>query len=358
MKQIILLFMLFASVQLIYSQPRIDIRLQFADGSGETRVRYLGIDSLATTGVDANFGEEALPPMPPGFEVRFDLNPFGVANQVYKDYRNAPSFPFSDTLEHRLLWQYASGATSFTINYNLPAGVQMRLQDVFTPTGLLFNSGDLVDSGSYSIPNAVVSGFTSAKLFMMYSDVIPVELTSFNAIVYGNEVTLTWQTAAELNNLGFDVEQKIEDGNWEKIGFVLGHGTSTSVNLYTFSYKLNTFYSKYSFRLKQIDLNGSAKYFQEIYINIDVPITFDLKQNYPNPFNPSTYITFSLPVEGNVKLSIYNQIGQLVDIIVNSYLQAGTYSYSWNGENQASGIYFYEIMSNDFKSTKKMLLIK
>ncbi len=88
------------------------------------------------------------------------------------------------------------------------------------------------------------------------------------------------------------------------------------------------------------------------------PNDYVLYQNYPNPFNPSTTISFSIPVEGNVTLKIFNVIGQQVDELVNENLSAGNYSFNWNASDQTSGIYFYQLQTGNFIETKKMVLLK
>ena len=90
-----------------------------------------------------------------------------------------------------------------------------------------------------------------------------------------------------------------------------------------------------------------------------IPATYSLEQNYPNPFNPSTTIEFSLPEDvSNVKLSIYNALGEKVAELVNGSLVAGRYSYQWSARNVATGMYIYELRTNKFISIKKMLLLK
>ena len=87
--------------------------------------------------------------------------------------------------------------------------------------------------------------------------------------------------------------------------------------------------------------------------------SYSLEQNYPNPFNPSTVIEFSLPEDvGNVKLSIYNALGEKVAELVNTALTAGKYSYQWNAQNVATGMYVYELRTDKFVSVKKMVLMK
>jgi hypothetical protein len=90
-----------------------------------------------------------------------------------------------------------------------------------------------------------------------------------------------------------------------------------------------------------------------------LPTVYSLEQNYPNPFNPSTVIEFSLPEDvSNVKLSIYNALGEKVAELVNSSLTAGKYQYQWNAQNVATGMYIYELRTDNFVSIKKMVLLK
>ncbi len=90
-----------------------------------------------------------------------------------------------------------------------------------------------------------------------------------------------------------------------------------------------------------------------------IPAQYSLEQNYPNPFNPSTVIEFSLPEDvSNVKLSIYNALGEKVAELVNTSLTAGKYQYQWNASNVATGMYIYELRTDKFVSVKKMILLK
>lgn len=89
-----------------------------------------------------------------------------------------------------------------------------------------------------------------------------------------------------------------------------------------------------------------------------IPATYSLEQNFPNPFNPSTVIRFSIPEISNVKLTIYNILGQKVAELVNSRLEAGNYSYNWDASGVASGIYFYELSTDNFSAIKKMMFLK
>jgi hypothetical protein len=90
-----------------------------------------------------------------------------------------------------------------------------------------------------------------------------------------------------------------------------------------------------------------------------VPSVFTLDQNYPNPFNPSTTITFSLPVSGMVTLDVYNILGTKVSTLVRRNLNAGSYTYQFDGTDLPSGVYVYRIsVADKFQQSRKMTLVK
>jgi Secretion system C-terminal sorting domain len=89
-----------------------------------------------------------------------------------------------------------------------------------------------------------------------------------------------------------------------------------------------------------------------------VPSGYKLGQNYPNPFNPVTNVEFALPKSSIVKLSVYDILGNEMEVIVNEFLTAGTYKADWNASNFPSGVYFYKLESDGFVDTKKMILVK
>ena len=90
-----------------------------------------------------------------------------------------------------------------------------------------------------------------------------------------------------------------------------------------------------------------------------IPVEYSLSQNYPNPFNPSTLIQFTLPEDvNNVSLIIYDALGQKVAELINGSMQAGYHQYQWNAVNLTSGIYVYQLRTEKFVSTKKMMLLK
>jgi len=92
--------------------------------------------------------------------------------------------------------------------------------------------------------------------------------------------------------------------------------------------------------------------------NAVLPKKFILRQNFPNPFNPNTLIDFSVPRKGNVKLEVFNVVGQRVATLVDEQMAAGNYRYDFHASNLPSGIYFYSLTANGVKITKRMMLVK
>lgn len=195
-------------------------------------------------------------------------------------------------------------------------------------------------------------------------DYVPVELTSFNAKVQKNSVILNWSTATEINNQGFEVERQVGNrqsavGNdvWEKIGFVDGYGTKTEPKSYSYTDQSLT-PGLYSYRLKQIDFDGTFEYSHIVEVEVFTPQEYSLEQNYPNPFNPETQIEYSLSKPGFVTLSVIDILGNKIADLVNEKQNDGTHNVTFNASELSSGLYFYSIKVNDFHLAKKMLLVK
>ncbi len=93
-------------------------------------------------------------------------------------------------------------------------------------------------------------------------------------------------------------------------------------------------------------------------ISTEIPAVFRLKQNFPNPFNPKTIIDFDIPTESDAKLTVYNSQGEVIAVLVDQRLTAGSYRVDWNAEAFSSGVYFYTISAGKFYESRKMVLVK
>jgi hypothetical protein len=186
---------------------------------------------------------------------------------------------------------------------------------------------------------------------------IPVELVSFVANVNKNEVELNWRTATETNNQGFQIERMVSGGSYETIGYAAGFGTTTEPKSYSYiDSKLQA--GNYTYRLKQIDFDGSSEYSDEINVEVTLPIEFTLEQNYPNPFNPTTTINYSIPEDGFVKLAVYNLLGQEVATLVNSFQKADRYEILFNANKLSSGLYIYKLETGNYETSRKLMFMK
>jgi hypothetical protein len=192
------------------------------------------------------------------------------------------------------------------------------------------------------------------------TEIVPVELLAFTASVNNSAVQLLWSTATELNNKGFEIERSINDAdNFVNIGFVGGKGNSTEINYYSYSDQpdLNGGHQLY-YRLKQIDFDGTFSYSNVVNVTYDMPGTFVLNQNFPNPFNPSTRITYFVPKESFVSIKVYDFLGREVKTLVNNFQTTGSHEIVFDASDMPSGTYFYTLVTDNYSSTKKMLLLK
>ena len=219
-----------------------------------------------------------------------------------------------------------------------------------------------IDGTNGNLVRTIYASANMQYISLVDYSTIPVELTSFTSIVIGSSVVLNWTTATEVNNQGFEIERSSDGLNFNDIGYVPGFGTTTEPKSYSYTdQSVNT--GLYYYRLKQIDFDGSFSYSYVAEVEVSLPTVFSLEQNYPNPFNPTTSIQFSLPVDAQVKINVYNLVGENVAEIVSGNFAAGTHKVNFSANTLTSGIYFYQIdvAGNDgktFSSVKKMTLLK
>ena len=247
-------------------------------------------------------------------------------------------------------------------------------QDPLTPYNMFEQPSVIIYDNKYLMYYDYGVGPNSAGIGMAMADyVIPVELISFTATSNGNEVILSWSTATELNNHGFEIQRKFCSNSFVTIGSITGHGTTTSPNQYSFVDKILDA-GKYFYRLKQLDFNGTFEYSNVIEIDVRSIDEFTLKQNYPNPFNPTTKISWQSPVSSWQTLKVFDILGNEIATLVDEYKPAGIYEIEFsNAETHhgvslpsgvssrggyASGVYFYRIQAGNFIETKKMIFLR
>ena len=203
------------------------------------------------------------------------------------------------------------------------------------------------------------SKFGAEQSFVLLDDLLPVELTSFDAVLSGEDVVLSWETASETNNAGFDIERSLDGGAFAKVAHVEGQGTAVSASSYAYTDTQLPFNAEQlHYRLKQIDFDGQVAYSPVVQVDVEIPSQASLWPNYPNPFNPSTQIRYEIPVSGEVKLVVFDATGKEVQVLVDGFKEAGRYETTFDALNLASGIYFYRLTSGNDAVMRQMILTK
>lgn len=242
----------------------------------------------------------------------------------------------------------SDGSVSFQFDYTAPSN--LGTQTLFA-NGNSVNYNQSPDGDQWNwAPNKIVNVVA----------VIPVELMSFNAQVVANSIILSWSTSTETNNRGFEIQRKLtsEGMDWVNLMFIKGSGTTTELQNYSYQDE-NLPTGTYSYRLKQIDFDGTSKIYNlSEEIHITAPNDFALNQNFPNPFNPSTVISFSIPKNDKVRLEVFDVVGSRIATLFDEEKSAGYYEINFDALNYTSGVYYYRISTKDFVQTKKMILMR
>ncbi len=190
-----------------------------------------------------------------------------------------------------------------------------------------------------------------------WADLVPVELVSFDATVNGSDLNLNWRTSSETNNAGFEVQLK-GTGDYQAMGFVDGHGTTTLEQSYNYMIS-DLAPGTYTARLKQIDFDGAFEYSPQVEIAVGVPGTHVLTQAYPNPFNPQASFSLSVAAAQHVDVGLYNALGQRVASLFSGQMEAGqARAFTIDGTNLPSGSYYYRAIGQTFAESGRVTLLK
>lgn len=205
-------------------------------------------------------------------------------------------------------------------------------------------------------------------------EVLPVQLSSFNAVINANNVVqLQWTTQTETNNLGFVVYRSMQDdlANATPVSALI-EGTNTS-QIQNYVYRDHNLEDEglYYYWLESRNIDGSNMFYGPVSVTYDypdavapdMPLVQGINNVYPNPFNPSTTISFSITKDSQTSLVIYNHRGQMVRTLTDKFLPKGQYKVSWDGRDErgqscSSGIYYMRMVSGKESSNRKLVLMK
>ncbi|NND70088.1 MAG: T9SS type A sorting domain-containing protein, partial [Rhodothermales bacterium] len=165
--------------------------------------------------------------------------------------------------------------------------------------------------------------------------------------------------ASENGNAGFAVEYAQADtDSWTELSFIESAGNTKSETGYTYRAS-DLGFGAFKFRLRQVDVDGSASYSAEVEVSIDVPNEFVLGSPYPNPFNPSASFTLAIKEQQEVRVELYNMLGQMIEVLHDGVLGSNqTHTFSIDGASLSSGMYLVRIAGDNFTTTQTATLLK
>ena len=238
-----------------------------------------------------------------------------------------------------------SGVSALLLEAN-PGLTPMELRDIFRNT-----------SSQSSNPDREYGWGIVDALAALNSSLVPVELTAFYGSYQNGSVILEWITSTETNNQGFEIQRRNDNSYFEPMGFVDGKGTSTNRVTYNFIDK-NLTSKRYSYRLKQIDFDGTFQYSSEVVVDIPFLGDYVLHQNYPNPFNPSTKIRFTIPERSMVKITLHDILGKEIGTLFYEEVGPATRELEIDGSSLSSGNYFVRMTAGNIQKIQKITLLK
>ena len=264
---------------------------------------------------------------------------------------------------------FTAGGPDATINGNGSATVFTYTTDA---SGFTVTTGNYLalritnnSSSSYDVQTGGAWSYCSSPLNSTdYS--LPVELTSFTATPGNGIITLNWLTESEIENLGFNIYRSTNT-NLEFIilNAELIPGAGSSSEKHEYSYVDHDVKSgiTYWYKLEDVDYKGKTELHGAISAAVLGPKEFCLHPNYPNPFNPVTTISYDLPQDVYVELTVYNMLGEKVTTLVKGNQPAGYYNVEWDGRNSqgrivSSGMYFLRISAGSYCKTNKMVFVR
>ena len=345
------------------SPPQISLQLTLSTGAKTFDDMHFGLDMRATDGYDSDSGlqeDPNLPPANPGLEGRF-IRVTTDKKESFRDYRFTDGS--NQTVKHYFKIKKADSSDDdedeVKISWNLPGYASGVLKDGNTEATISAMSG----SGSTSINNNI-AGDPAITLFLMeiqYTNIpkelLPVELTSFTALVQEGQAVLRWETASELNNAGFEVQQLVE-GSFQTIGFVDGAGTTNEAQ--TYSFRTGTLAAgQHDFRLKQIDFDGTFAYSDVASVDVSFAGAAVMQAAHPNPFNPQTQFSLTIAQEQKVTLHVYDMLGRQVQTLYQGILAPSeAHRFTFEAGNLPSGRYFIRAVGQYFTKSQTVTLLK
>lgn len=188
-------------------------------------------------------------------------------------------------------------------------------------------------------------------------DRLPVELARFDARLNDDAVTLSWETVSETDNAGFRVQRRAGDDRWTDVGRVAGAGTTTKGQSYSFTDETLPYEAdRLTYRLKQIDTNGSVQFSKEAVVTRGVH-DVQLLGTYPNPASHQAHIRYALPETQDVTVRLYDVMGRQVRTVINAS-QEGRHEATLEVSDLPSGVYFLRLASDGDVRSQRLTVVR
>lgn len=304
------------------------IRRANLDGSGIENLITVGLNTTVGIDLDTVAGKLYWTDLLTGTIHRANLDGSGVETIVSTGLLD-PSYIDVDPVLGKIFW------TDFGTTWVQRANLDGTGVENIVTSGLIIPTGIALES--------------SAPL--------PVEMTSFEAVVDESEVVLRWETASETNSSGFDVEVK-QQGQWTTRAFVNGAGNSTTRTEY--EYRIGGLDAgRYSFRLRQVDFDGSYAYSDAIEAIVEVPGGALLAEIYPNPFSTSTTLRVGVASAQDVRVVVYDIQGREVRVPFQGWMSANDpVEIKIDSQGLSAGVYLVQIQGESRHETRRMVLAR
>ena len=283
-----------------------------------------------------------------------------------------------------------SSRFAVTVEYNQPGYPEYGNDLPTTPTQLLhltFTIANNAYTAGLSFQQSLMAGQqyesdnSTAYAAVIANDTddsglspIAVDLVSFTALQQGNDVLLSWTTASEIGQAGFNVYRRLaSEKKFSRVNkslIVSDPENSTTGAEYEFVDHPDGV-GEYFYKLQNVEVDGGVSFSKTISVTTtttvdDQPLTpdhFALLPNFPNPFNPETRIEYMTPTNTFVRLALYNLQGQKIRELVHDMKNAGVHTAVWNGLDDSgriagSGVYMLRMTAGDFQSSRWVTLLR
>ncbi|MCD6329634.1 MAG: T9SS type A sorting domain-containing protein [Candidatus Cloacimonetes bacterium] len=310
-----------------------------------------------------------------------------VTFQVYLGYETAGTYAGGVSVQGSIApLDWTGGSTLltdvdvdmiYTGDVIFPIGSNPNLEFKFTKSadGATWDWEVYTGNRTLTIDDSSPTQIIDPPLIFSQEGTLPVELSAFTAVYMNEFVNVSWQTATETDVIGYNIFRSEEDdfSTVQKVNtsIIPGHGTTTTPQSYEFTdVTADPYYTTYYYWLEVVNFGGTNNIYGSIEFEpVDVDqngemniITSNLLPSFPNPVKMGQSVSFSFclgGMEGTVRpvqLNIYNVLGQRVAEVINEDRVVNNYTVEWNTEDFGRGIYFYQLKTEDFQETKKLMI--